>query len=321
MTRSPVQAARLVVAALGLLFALCTSASAQGGPVTRGGALANGDRTLSSGEFADSFSVRVRAGQWLKIDLRSTAFDPYLILHPPTGSQSDNDDAVPGDTQHSQIVFRADETGQFEILATSFAPGETGAYTLVYEVTDSEPGRSASVPSTPASVGSPDVSSWPIGLQSFGPIRYGMTVAEAEAAAGVRISVSESQAGDGGCGFATIVGGPDFVEFMVRQDRGWRVMSVTISGWDQSGTAVTASNRPSTVSGIRIGSTLAEVRRAYPGRITSANHWDSGLPELTYTPRDQTDRDLVVFFNTDGQVVTGISAGFDQWANAFEGCA
>lgn len=165
------------------------------------------------------------------------------------------------------------------------------------------------------------VRNWQIGLRSFGPIQYGMTVAEAEAAAGVRLSVRESPAGNGGCGDASIVGGPDFVSFMVRRDRGWRIMSVTVTGWDRTGTAVTSAGRPVTVSGVTTGSTIADVRQAYPGRITSANHWDSGLPELTFNPRDRADREFLVLFRTDGRVVSEISAGRRGWADAFEGCA
>ena len=126
----------LLLAASGLA-AGCTSAPA--GPVTEAGDLASGDRTLVSGEFLDSFPVRLAEGQWLRVDLRSSAFDPYLILKPPTGSASENDDAVPGDREHAQVIFRATEAGQVEIIATSYEPGESGAYTLVYEVTDTQP--------------------------------------------------------------------------------------------------------------------------------------------------------------------------------------
>ena len=135
------------VAASGLV-AGCQSAPA--GPVTEAGALATGDRTLASGELMDSYPVRVAEGQWVRVDLRSAAFDPYLILKPPTGSASENDDAAEGDRAHAQITFRATEAGQVEIVATSYAPGEIGAYTLVYHVTDTEPaGATAAAPGLP----------------------------------------------------------------------------------------------------------------------------------------------------------------------------
>ncbi len=133
----------LVLAASGL-FAACNSAPA--GPVTETGTLATGDLTLTGGEFQDGYTVRAKSGQWIKVDLRSTAFDPYIILRTPSNQQSENDDHG-GDRNHSQVVYQVAEDGQFQIIATSFATGETGAYTLVYEVTDAEP---AATPGTTA---------------------------------------------------------------------------------------------------------------------------------------------------------------------------
>lgn len=125
----------LALAAAGLVAGCNTAPS---GPVTETGDLATGDRTLTNGELIDSYTFQMREGQWVRVDLRSTAFDPYLILRTPGGQSSDNDDAN-GDQHHSQIVYRATESGQFEIGATSYASGESGAYTLVYEVSDTQP--------------------------------------------------------------------------------------------------------------------------------------------------------------------------------------
>lgn len=142
----------LALAASGLLAA-CNSAPA--GPVTETGDLATGDLTLTGGEFQDNYTVRAKSGQWIKVDLRSTAFDPYIILRTPSNQQSENDDHG-GDRNHSQVVYQVTEDGQFQIIATSFATGETGAYTLVYEVTDAQPAASAgAAPSTEAA---PDAS-------------------------------------------------------------------------------------------------------------------------------------------------------------------
>ena len=153
----------LLLAASGLVAsgvaAGCQSAPA--GPVTEAGDLASGDRTLASGELLDSFPVRVGAGQWLRVDLRSSAFDPYLILRPAAGSPSENDDAVPGDREHAQVIFRATEAGQVEIVATSYEPGESGAYTLVYEVTDTEPQTARSTAGASDEPASPDVTAPP----------------------------------------------------------------------------------------------------------------------------------------------------------------
>lgn len=118
-------------------LAACTSAPE--GPVAETGTLQNGDATLTSGEYADRFTVRLTQGQWLRTTLDSDAFDPYLVVRFPNGQQSDLDDSATGDTTTVTMTIQAQEAGQFEIIATSFRPGAGGAYRLVYEVFDAEP--------------------------------------------------------------------------------------------------------------------------------------------------------------------------------------
>lgn len=113
------------------------------GPVTETGDLERGDATLTSGEFADRFTVRMKAEQWLRVTLQAQGFDPYLVVRFPNGQQSDLDDSTPGDTTSVTMVMKAQEAGQFEILATSYRAGESGSYTLTYEVSDTEPATPA----------------------------------------------------------------------------------------------------------------------------------------------------------------------------------
>ncbi|MCH7975679.1 MAG: hypothetical protein IIC18_03890 [Bacteroidetes bacterium] len=63
------------------------------------------------------------------VDLRSSEFDPYLILFRPDKSQEDNDD-YNGDQSHSRIVTTLPAAGMYRVSATSYTSGETGAYTL-----------------------------------------------------------------------------------------------------------------------------------------------------------------------------------------------
>lgn len=163
-------------------------------------------------------------------------------------------------------------------------------------------------------------SDWAVGLRSFGPIQYGMTVQEAEAASGVRFRV-EPISEDGTCGFASIVGGPDFVSFMVQRGGAWRIKSVAISGSSDSGRLITRG-RQRTVSGIGIGSTFAQVRRTYPGQIRVSPDIYGGPSGLMFMPRARADRGFVVLFDTeDGRAVSAISAGYSGWADAPEGCS
>ena len=147
MPRSSLRTALPVLA----LLALGACDTAPKGPVTETGDLATGDLTLTGGELQDSYSVRAKAGQWIKVDLTSVDFDPYLILRTPGGQQSENDDATEGDTHRSQVIYQVAESGQFSIIATTYESGEKGAYTLVYEVTDTEPPAATSTAAGPDS--------------------------------------------------------------------------------------------------------------------------------------------------------------------------
>lgn len=107
------------------------------------GRLEPGDGQLNSGEYRDGFYFDGQAGDEITIDLQSTEFDPYLILIPPVSAQIDNDDAAAGDTLDSQISLRLPDTGEYRLLATSYAVGETGSYTITLS-----PGLSGSPTST-----------------------------------------------------------------------------------------------------------------------------------------------------------------------------
>jgi hypothetical protein len=106
-----------------------------GGDVqTHSGNLAAGDGTLESGEFADVYPVDVRAGQNVTVEVNTDGtLDPYLILRAPSDQQVDNDD-YNGSTRQSRIEHVAAETGEYDVLVTSYEPGETGPYTLTIRV-------------------------------------------------------------------------------------------------------------------------------------------------------------------------------------------
>lgn len=94
------------------------------------GALAAGDSTLASGEYFDEHRFTWPAGARIHLEARSTAFDTYLIVHPPSGPQRDNDDMVPGQTLNAGMDLQVNEPGEWRVLVTSYQPGMTGDYTL-----------------------------------------------------------------------------------------------------------------------------------------------------------------------------------------------
>lgn len=116
---------------------------------SRAGTLAQGDSTLNSGEFVDTYTFEGRAGQQVTVSMTSGAFDSYVMVRGPSGFSEDNDDRETGDT-NSQLTMRLPATGTYRIQATSYQSGETGAYrvSLVEGAGDaiqSEGGGAASV--------------------------------------------------------------------------------------------------------------------------------------------------------------------------------
>lgn len=114
------------------------NASTLAGGQTMTGELAQGDTTLQTGEFIDSFRFQGTAGQRVTVDMRSSAFDPYLILRAPSGAQEDNDDASQSD-RNARIVTTLAESGEYVIGATSYQPGERGAYQVFLLNQDAAP--------------------------------------------------------------------------------------------------------------------------------------------------------------------------------------
>ncbi|NNF57515.1 MAG: hypothetical protein HKN04_04670 [Rhodothermaceae bacterium] len=112
------------------------------------GTLSSGDETLTSGEFADEYTINAEPGEWIEVTMASSEFDPYLILRPPScttetcANQVDNDDFTAGGGAFHW--HQVNEGGRWRILATSSQVGEAGAYEIAYRVAES-----GDMPATP----------------------------------------------------------------------------------------------------------------------------------------------------------------------------
>jgi len=123
---------------VGLLVSILALAAFIGGcskpdPVNMNetGELAAGDTTHpDDGSFYDEYTFKAAEGYTITVNMTSDAFDSYLHLRGPDGSDlQQNDDVEPGNL-NSRITFTAPSTGEYTILANSRGAGETGAYTL-----------------------------------------------------------------------------------------------------------------------------------------------------------------------------------------------
>ncbi|MCX7676156.1 MAG: PPC domain-containing protein, partial [Alteraurantiacibacter sp.] len=112
------------------------------------GTLQTGDQTLKSGEYFDRHVLQVRAGQEIDVRVTSSHFDPYLIVRGPTGERFENDDEN-GASRAARVTETARSGGIWQILVTSYEPGETGNYRLTAGTSSSASQSTASRPSTP----------------------------------------------------------------------------------------------------------------------------------------------------------------------------
>jgi hypothetical protein len=104
----------------------------QGGSTT--GELVEGDAELEDGRFYDAYVYTGRAGERLRIDLRSEDFDSYVIIGRMVDGNftevASNDDAEDGEGLDSALEVELPEDGQYMIQATTFSAGGTGTYQL-----------------------------------------------------------------------------------------------------------------------------------------------------------------------------------------------
>jgi hypothetical protein len=128
-----------------------------------------------------------------------------------------------------------------------------------------------------------------------GVLLFGMTVVEAEKAAGTRLLPDTSFTAGPQCIVLKPEKGPAGVWFMV-----------------SAGVVVRADIRPpakvTTRSGAGIGTTEAKLQELFPGRLTSTATPDGGKV-IVYTPSDPVNAAFRVIFDTDGKAVTSFRSG------------
>ncbi len=105
------------------------SAQAAGGPERWSGSLGEGDQVISSGEWMDPIYVSGEAGERWIVDLRSSSFDPFLVLRTPQEEQLVNDD-FEGASDRSLIDYTLPVSGDYIIGVTTYRAGESGSYDL-----------------------------------------------------------------------------------------------------------------------------------------------------------------------------------------------
>lgn len=154
-----------------------------------------------------------------------------------------------------------------------------------------------------------------LALDGIGPIQVGMTIAEAQAATGMRFTPGHSfgSTPDWQCSYFTPVNGPEGLRLMVINGE---IVRVDVAG----------DSRIETLSGAGIGDSQRSVVSLYPGQIEISLHPYIGRPPhngryLTYVPRDAADRAYSLIFETSRGEVRSFRSGFRDAVAAIEGCA
>ena len=182
------------------------------------------------------------------------------------------------------------------------------------------PATTTPVPSTsPATVTAPPTTAAPerltadsrLRLDGLGPVRVGMTLAEASRAARAPIRLHPEESGGLDCTYAYSAGAVDEVGFMVV---GGRIVRIDVGH--------RPPDRVKTLSGIGKGSSEAEVLKTYAGQIKVEPHpYIRGAHNLVYVPRDAAYRSFSMIFEAvDGRVIA-FRSGFVEQVGWTEGCS
>lgn len=99
------------------------------GPLVQG-QLGQGSNVLPvDNSYFNLYTFEGQAGQQVTIEMTSDEIDAYLILLSPDGRDLAQDDDGGGDT-NARLTATLPASGEYTILANSYAPGEAGRYNL-----------------------------------------------------------------------------------------------------------------------------------------------------------------------------------------------
>ena len=186
-------------------------------------------------------------------------------------------------------------------------PADTVASMPVGEAA-TEPVTTDSAPIAPAPRRStPEVSDsqWVVTEHGIGPLRAGMTLAQARSVLpGLKIPAGV----DGGaCTYASAQGLPRGVRVMVEQETLVRV-------------EVDRANVP-TSKGARVGDSEERTKSLYPNQVTVSPHKYTDGHYLTVVPAAKADSAYRIIFETDGKRVLKYRAGIRPQVEYVEGCS
>ena len=158
-----------------------------------------------------------------------------------------------------------------------------------------------------------------LAIDGIGPVRVGMTIAEAERSARIRFSVSPRL---GTCYYIQPQRGPQGLNFMVKSPSESNDINRNVDRIVR--VDVFRGSRITTVRGAKIGDTEQRIKSLYPGQIRVTPHeytFEQGGHYLTFIPKDERDRNYRLVFETLNNRVTTFRSGKLPEVEYVEGCA
>jgi len=148
----------------------------------------------------------------------------------------------------------------------------------------------------------------------LGTVSVGMTVAEAEAALGTKLTVETMDDEPGACGYARRGDGADpGISYMVG---GGAINRIDVDGTDPSH----APPDVRTEAGIGIGATEGQIKRAYAAAAVESAHPYTEGPDSHYYKVSSPDGEHAIVFETYNGKVNTFRAGLSQAVDFIEGC-
>jgi hypothetical protein len=197
------------------------------------------------------------------------------------GACGDDDGGATAGSSSSSTTTSTSVVSATSAVATSTAPGGSGATTVV--------------PTTPpgTDLGQPTLDDKStVSTTGLDTVTFGMTVVQAEKAAGSRLLPDASVATSADCAVVVPEKGPAGVSFTVFKG--------TIERVD-----IAASGKVKTRSGAGVATTVAQLQTLYGARVAP----NAGTTTYVFTPVDAADAGYRVVFETDGTTVTSFRAG------------
>jgi hypothetical protein len=160
-----------------------------------------------------------------------------------------------------------------------------------------------------------------LAIDGIGPIRVGMTVAQAEKSANVTL-IEKGGRADTSCYYLWPKQGPQGLGLMVispGENKGILRDRDRIARVD-----IFQNKRITTLRGAKIGNTEAQIKALYPGQIQVTPHQYTGSQGghyLTFIPKDAADKDYRIVLETLKGRVTQFRSGKLPEVEYVEGCA